>query len=161
MSSSVHVSLAGLHRTVPALPARDVSASAAYLRAHFGFVAIHEDSGFAKLIRDDAIVHLWEASDETWRTRSDVMERPVRSGAESFLAGTASCRIDVRDVDALFAELQPRGVLHSGSQTGPAETSFGTREFATLDLDGNLIEFVQWISRADGTDVAPASPDRS
>ena len=66
---------------------------------------------------------------------------PICSGAESFLAGTASCRIEVADVDALFAELDRAGVLHPTVRDGVAATDFGTREFATLDLDGNLLTF--------------------
>ena len=57
---------------------------------------------------------------------------------------TASCRIEVADIDALFAELQPRGVLHEVSYGGVETTDFGTREFATLDADGNLITFFRW-----------------
>ena len=66
------------------------------------------------------------------------------SGAESFLAGTASCRIETEDVDGLYAELTATGVLHPVSRDGVTETDFGTREFATLDADGNLIEFFRW-----------------
>jgi hypothetical protein len=96
------------------------------------------------MVRDDAVVHLWSASDEEWRSRDDFAERPVCSGAESFLAGTASCRIEVADVDALFAELQAADVLHPVSKGGVGATDFGTREFATLDLDGNLLSFFRW-----------------
>ena len=93
--------------------------------------------------RDDAVLHLWEASDESWRDR-DLLERPVSSGAESFIAGTASCRILVDGVDDLFGELGRGDVLHPVSQEGVAATDFGTREFATLDLDGNLVTFFEW-----------------
>ena len=134
-----------LGRTIPALPVRDVTKAAAFYRERFGFAAPHVTEGFAVLERDDAVVHLWGASDEEWRTRGDVAQRPVCSGAESFLAGTASCRIEVTDVDALFAELQPTGVLHPVSRDGVTETDFGTREFATLDGDGNLLTFFRWV----------------
>ena len=70
--------------------------------------------------------------------------QPICSGAESFLAGTASCRIEVSDVDALFAELQSAGVLHHVSLAAVNATDFGTREFATLDSDGNLLTFFCW-----------------
>ena len=100
--------------------------------------------GFAVIVRDDAVVNLWGASDEAWRERDDLAARPVCSGAESFLAGTASCRIEVDDVDALFEELQAADVLHPVSRDGVTTTDFGTREFATLDLDGNLLSFFRW-----------------
>jgi hypothetical protein len=68
----------------------------------------------------------------------------VRSGAESFIAGTASCRIRVFDVDALYAEMAEADVLHPVSRDGVSDTDYGAREFATLDLDGNLVTFFRW-----------------
>jgi hypothetical protein len=35
-------------------------------------------------------------------------------------------------------------VLHPVSKAGVGATDFGTREFATLDLDGNLLSFFRW-----------------
>jgi catechol 2,3-dioxygenase-like lactoylglutathione lyase family enzyme len=133
-----------LGRTIPALPVRDVRAAVAYYRERFGFVAPHETDGFAVIGRDDAVIHLWGASDEGWRGRHDLRERPICSGAESFIAGTASCRIEVADPDALFVELRDQDVLHPVSRDGVDDTDFGTREFATLDLDGNLLTFYRW-----------------
>ena len=135
---------AGLHRTIPALPVRDVRAAVAYYRERFGFHSPHETDDFAVIARDDAVLHLWGATDEDWTTRADLAQRPIRSGAESFIAGTASCRIEVADIDALYAELEPNGVLHRVSRDGVETTDFGTREFATLDLDGNLLTFFRW-----------------
>jgi catechol 2,3-dioxygenase-like lactoylglutathione lyase family enzyme len=134
----------GLHRTIPALPVRDVQAALAHYVERFGFEVRHHDGDFAVIIRDDAVLHLWGATDESWRTRPDLADRPICSGAESFIAGTASCRIEVTDVDALYAELEPTGVLHPVSRDGVTTTDFGTREFATLDRDGNLLSFFRW-----------------
>lgn len=89
------------------------------------------------------MVHLWEASDESWRSR-DSLGQPVRSGAESFIAGTASCRIEIEGVDELYEELARSDVLHTVSKDGPDDTDYGTREFAALDRDGNLISFFRW-----------------
>ena len=136
--------MAGLGRTIPALPVREVRAAVKHYREHFGFDVRHESDDFAVLARDDAALHLWGATDATWRTREDLTERPVSSGAETFLAGTASCRIEVADVDSLFAELERERVVHPATQDGVAETDFGTREFAALDLDGNLLTFFRW-----------------
>ena len=72
------------------------------------------------------------------------MEQPVRSGAESFIAGTASCRIAAEGVDELYEEMRESDVLHPASKDEVENTDFGTREFATLDLDGNLVTFFQW-----------------
>ena len=135
-----------LGRTIPALPALDVAASVVFYNERLGFETVHHDGGFAVLRRDDAVVHLWQADDESWENRARD-ERPVCSGAESFLAGTASCRIEVEGVDELYAELRERDVLHPVSCDDVTETDFGTREFATLDCDGNLIAFFTWVDR--------------
>jgi hypothetical protein len=109
------------------------------------FQVLHQDGGFAVLGRDDAVVHLWQAGDESWRERES-LEQSVRSGAESFIAGTASCRILVEGVDGLYEELRGNDVLHPVSKEGVSATDFGTREFATLDPDGNLISFFEWVT---------------
>lgn len=135
-----------LGRTIPALPVQDAAAAVSFYRDRLGFEALHEDDGFAVVRRDEAVLHLWQASDEGWRERADP-RGPVRSGAESFLAGTASCRVEVDGVDELYAELSARDVLHPVSHGGVADTDFGTREFATVDLDGNLVTFFMWVSQ--------------
>ena len=133
-----------LNQTIPAMPVRDASAAVAFYKDRLGFEVLHHDGGFAVICRDEAILHLWEASDESWRERG-WSERPVSSGAESFIAGTASCRIRVEGVDELYDELRHNDVLHPVSENGVDDTDFGTREFATLDLDGNLIVFFRWV----------------
>lgn len=135
---------AGLGRTIPALPVREVHAAVTHYRDRFGFHARHQADDFAVLARDDAVLHLWGATDEDWRSREDLAGQPICSGAESFLAGTASCRIEVADLDALFEELQGEDVLHEASRRGVTTTDFGTREFATVDCDGNLLTFFRW-----------------
>jgi catechol 2,3-dioxygenase-like lactoylglutathione lyase family enzyme len=132
-----------LDQTIPALPVRDAAAAVAFYRDRLGFEVLHHDGGFAVMCRDEAVLHLWEASDESWRTR-DSSEPPVRSGAESFIAGTASCRIRVEGVDELYEELRGKDVLHRVSREGVSDTDFGSREFATVDLDGNLLTFFRW-----------------
>lgn len=135
-----------LVRAIPAMPVRDVATAVACYRDKFGFSVLHRDSGFAVVCRDDARVNLWEASDESWRTRSG--QEPVCSGAESFIAGTASFRVEVTDVDALYAELSATGVLHYTDAGAPTHTDFGTYEFASTDVDGNLIEFYRWVAES-------------
>jgi hypothetical protein len=123
---------------------RVVAAAVRHYRERFGFDAPHETEGFAVITRDDAVLHLWAASGEDWRERAGFTSKPVCSGAESFIAGTASCRIETGDVDGLYEELRAADVLHPVSREGVTTTDFGTREFATLDLDGNLLTFFHW-----------------
>jgi catechol 2,3-dioxygenase-like lactoylglutathione lyase family enzyme len=118
-----------LGRTIPALPVSDIAAAAGHYRDEFGFAVLHREARFAVIERDDARIHLWLADGGG-------------PGAEAHLAGSASCRIEVDGVDELYEELRP--VLHPVSKDGPKDTDFGSREFATLDRDGNLIEFFRW-----------------
>lgn len=131
-------------RTVPALPVRTIGEAVECYVDRFGFDCVHrDDAGFAVVRRDEAEIHLWQAGDERWRDR-DAEGSPVVSGAESFLAGTASCRVEVDSVaavDALYDELAAVGRLHPADGGAPVDTDFGTREFATLDVDGNLLTF--------------------
>ncbi len=138
--------MVSMNQTIPAMPIRDVAAGVDFYRHRLGFDVVHHEGGFAVLRRDEAVVHLWEGSDESWRERPS-LERPVCSGAESFIAGTASCRIRVEGVDELYAELRASDVLHPVSKEAVDDTDFGTREFATLDLDGNAVAFFQWVAR--------------
>jgi catechol 2,3-dioxygenase-like lactoylglutathione lyase family enzyme len=132
-------------QTIPALPVRDVARSVVFYRDRLGFDVPHHDGGFAVLVRDEAVLHLWQADDERWRDRESLGDRPVRSGAESFIAGTASCRVRVEGVDELYDELKRADVLHQVSRDRVDETDYGTREFATVDLDNNLVTFFEWV----------------
>ena len=136
----------GLLRTIPALPVADVEVALVGWTTRLGFSAAHVEDSFAVLRRDDAEVHLWAADDTRWAERTDLADRPVRSGAESFLAGTASCRIEVaaaEDLSALAVELGPTGVLHP-SHPEVTLTDYGTEELHALDPDGNLVTFFRW-----------------
>jgi catechol 2,3-dioxygenase-like lactoylglutathione lyase family enzyme len=129
------------------MPVRDMPAAVAFYRDRLGFDVVHHDAGFAVLGRDEAVVHLWESSDEAWRERVDVASNPVCTGAESFIAGTASFRVEVSGVDELYEEMRDADVLHPVAHGGVDDTDVGSREFATLDLDGNLVTFFEWVSR--------------
>jgi catechol 2,3-dioxygenase-like lactoylglutathione lyase family enzyme len=128
-----------LLQAIPALPATDIARSAAFYRDQLGFTLDVLEDGFAILRRDGVEIHLWAASDESWRTRSG--GSPVESGAESFLAGTASCRVGILGVDELYKDLEPRGIVHPNGHV--QDTEWGTREFGVLDLEGNLITFFE------------------
>lgn len=130
--------------TIPSLPVADTVAAAAWWTERLGFATLHAEPGFARMQRDDAEIHLWAADHTDWRERADLAERPVRSGGESFLAGTASCRVrcdELAGLDALYAELGATEVLHGVSAGGPQDTDYGLRELHALDQDGNLVTF--------------------
>ena len=109
---------------------------------------VHADKDFAIVSRDGCVLHLWLADDVGWRQRQDFGRVPVVSGAEDFLAGTASCRIEVTGdgaLDALYAEMKATDVLHRVSRSGVAVTDYGMREVHVSDPDGNLLSFFERI----------------
>jgi catechol 2,3-dioxygenase-like lactoylglutathione lyase family enzyme len=124
---------------IPALPVAQITSSLAFYRDSLGFTVGYEEAGFAIVRRDAVEIHLWQAGDRSWERRSSAT--PVVSGAESFLAGTASCRVQVTDIDALHAAVAPLGVIHPNGQL--ADKPWGTREFAVLDPDNNLLTFFE------------------
>ncbi len=125
--------------TIPAFPVADMDKSMAFYCDKLGFTPGYREAGFAIICRDHAELHLWLASDESWRTRKHW--QPIVSGAESFIAGTASCRIGIEGIDELHSTLQPLGIIHPN---GPlADKWYGLREFAVLDPDNNLITFFE------------------
>lgn len=124
---------------IPALPVKDIGKSMTFYCNKLGFTVIHQETGFAVLRRDGVEIHLWAASDEDWRTRGGTP--PVVSGTESFIAGTASCRVAIENVDELYAALQPFGILHPNAPL--RDQWWGSREFGVVDLDNNLITFFE------------------
>lgn len=136
-----------LLKSIPALPVTDVVGATDFYRDRLGFSIGYVDENFAIVTRDGVELHLWAANDETWSRRTEVVSStPVVSGAESFLAGTASCRIEVSGIDSLYEEMKETGVLYS-SDTVVEETSWGTMEFPVLDLERNLLTFYERIGR--------------
>ncbi len=124
---------------VPVMPVRDPEAAARFYAEKMDFAIGHLEAGYAILNMDRIQIHLWAATDESWRGRDG--GTPIMSGAESFLAGTASCRVRVADIDRLHERYRAAGVLHPNGPLG--DKPYGLREFAVLDLDGNLITFFE------------------
>ena len=110
---------------VPALAVSDERRAVAFLEDALGFVELrHEGRGLVILRRDQVEMHLWVADGSA-------------PGAERHLAGTVSCRIEVTGVDELHQHCQAMGVVHPNAPL--AAQPWGTREFAVLDPDNNLI----------------------
>ncbi|MGH9847096.1 MAG: bleomycin resistance protein [Blastocatellia bacterium] len=128
-----------LLHAIPALPVRDQERSTAFYRDQLGFNVAFQNKGFVKLQRDAVEIHLWVANDESWRNRQAT--EPVVSGAESFIAGTHSCRIGMEGVDELYRVVQPLGIVHPNGAI--EDMPWGTREFGITDPDNNLVTFFE------------------
>jgi len=130
-------------KSIPALPVKDINAATKFYETRLGFFARHVEQDFAIVQRDDLELHLWAACNESWRIPLWItVGHPVKTGAESFLAGTASCRIQVEEIDALYSEYKASGVLY-GPNAIVTLQPWGHRDFPVLDLERNLITFYQ------------------
>lgn len=69
-------------KTIPALPVHNIDKAAQFYETKFGFNCLYKDKGFAKLMRDEAEIHLWAACDKSWKWRSIILfVRPIWSGS--------------------------------------------------------------------------------
>lgn len=130
---------AQLVSAVPVLPVASTAPAVAWYVDRLGFREIFLSDGYAIVRRDGVEIHLWQAADESWRGKPAVA--PLETGAESFLAGTASCRVRVEGVAELHAAAEAAGIVHPNGPLG--DRPWGTREFAVLDRDGNLVTFFE------------------
>jgi len=116
-----------------------------FYTTRLGFTARHHDEDFCIMVRDEVEIHLWKSGDETWRTKgAGLAKEPICSGAESFLAGTASCRIEVQGIDELFEEYKRQEVIYD-QNTVVEDQPWGKREFPALDHHRNLLTFYEEI----------------
>jgi uncharacterized glyoxalase superfamily protein PhnB len=117
---------ATLKSAQPVLPARDVEQALRFYVERLGFrLAFGKAANnYMGVCRDGVELHL------QWQSEADF---------EAGTAGQCVLRLVVDDPDALFDEYKDKGVFQDG--TALKDTSWGTREFAFFDLNGNGLTF--------------------
>ncbi len=134
-----------MKKTIPALPVHSIKKSCEYYTNKLGFKIRHQEETFAFAVRDEIEIHLWQSCDKSWKWRSIFLFlKPIWTGAETFIAGTASCRIQLGDIESMFAEFKRAGVLHSPDAV-IQEQYWGVKEFAAVDQDQNLLTVYEHI----------------
>lgn len=99
-------------RTIPSLTVTNIKKAVEFYETKMGFYAKHKEETFAAIVRGVIEIHLWACCDRGWKFRSlALFLRPICSGTESFLAGTANCRIEVEGIDELYEEYRAPGIL--------------------------------------------------
>ena len=114
----------GMVKAVPRFPVYDLRDALEFYEKRLGFRKLFELEGYAGVGRSDFELHLFK------------MDQPE-------LPKWTSCRVNVRGVDALYAEYARARVIHPNG--GLANQPWGFREFTVLDLCGNAIVFGEWI----------------
>jgi len=132
-----------MQKTIPALPVKSIKQSCEYYTTKLGFTIRHREETFAIAVRDEIEIHLWQSCDKSWRWRSFLLFlKPIWTGAETFIAGTASCRIEVQGIEELYKEYKAAGVLHS-HDSQIVDQYWGHKEFHTVDIHRNLLTFYE------------------
>lgn len=110
--------------TTPVLPSLNEIATIQFYTEKLGFTFTGSHHGYLIFARDGKSIHLWPCEDpET--------------------AKNAGCYIYVTDIDDLYAEYKPLGIVHPN---GPLKLMpFGIRQFAVVDNNGNIFYFAEYM----------------
>ena len=121
-------------QVTPFLHVPDLQKALDFFTDILGFTVPFREEGYAYIHRETVGFRLLEAEQDQ-----------TGAGSRRF-----AYYIDVRDVDALYAELKPKlDTLPPGDVHGPADKPYGQRELLVLAPDGELIVFGMELS--DGT----------
>ena len=119
----------------PFMYADDLEEAVRFFRDLLGFTAVIHRDGYAHLEREAAAVRIMQNGPEYTGQRPK--GRPFRY------------YMDVRDVDALDAELRPKlSHLPPDHVHGPVDQPYGKRELMILAPDGGVVVFGQEIPPA-------------
>lgn len=122
-------------RTITVLPVADIAAACGWYERALGFatVYLHEGSdeteatNYAVLRRGNLDIHL-------------ILDEPPPHRTAWTVAGTGYLYLMVRDLDAVYAEVQASGIPIT---RGPAIENWGARGFNLTDPSGNAIHVEQ------------------
>ena len=132
MSIGPAAKLMRLTQITPFVPCTKLEDQIAFYRDTLGFTVGFQAENYAFLKRDDAAIRLVEVD------ASIDLKTPEREG---------SFYIDVRDIDAVYAAMQPAlSKLPQGRVRAPFNQDYGQREFHVIDEDCTLIFFGEGIA---------------
>jgi catechol 2,3-dioxygenase-like lactoylglutathione lyase family enzyme len=124
--------MGNLLQVTPFIHVPDIEAAISFFEDLLGFSTLLKGGGYAYVEREGVGIRL--------------LQNQGNDGAPPGNRRFAYY-VDVRDVDALHAELKPKlDRLPSGDVHGPADKPYGQRELLILAPDGNLIAFGQAIT---------------
>lgn len=125
--------MANFIQITPFITVENLDRAIAFFTEILSFEVKLRFSDYAYLHRETVGFRLYEAGEGN----------PAPAGNRRF-----AYYIDVRDVDALYAELKPKlDTMPKGDVYGPVDQSYGQRELLVLAPDGNLIVFGQFIAK--------------
>ena len=110
---------------IPVLASLNEEETAKFYTEKLGFTFYSGWDGYLIFGRDEIFIHLWPC---------DNVE----------IAKNTGCYVVVTEVDKLFAEYEPMGIIHPDGSL--KDRPWKMREFSIADNNGNLIHFGEDIS---------------
>lgn len=114
-----------IQSAVPILASLNADDTIAFYTKKLGFTFYSNWDGYLIFGKDKIFLHLWPTQDE---------EIPKSTG----------CYLNVTDVDELYAQYEPLGIVHPNGKLKDMEWEM--RQFSILDNNGNIIHFGEDIS---------------
>ena len=135
------------YQITPFMHVRELEPAVAFFRDLLGFAVPFQVHNYAYVEREGCAVRIWAHDDV-------VLATPPGRNFRYY--------IDVRDVEAIYAELKPKlDKLPPGDVHGPADKHYGQRELLILAPDGDLVCFGQAIQSPPKPSAADADPPSS
>ncbi len=111
-----------LLKATPVLPALNIKETVYFYEQKLGFVVRHQEDEYGIIVRDDVEIHFWKCADKK-------------------IPENSSCRVTVEGEDVIYRQAKQEAIVHSNAEI---ETKpWGMREFAIIDLNGNLVWFLE------------------
>jgi len=107
----------------PVLASLDIQRSAEFFVSKLGFTKDHVAQGEYGIVSNGPVqIHFWACTDR-------------------HIAEATGCRVQVQGIEGLHAKCASNAIVHPNAPlTGKP---WGTKEFAILDPDGNLVTFYE------------------
>lgn len=107
----------------PVLASLDIERSVEFFVSKLGFTSVHASQGEYGIVSNGPVeIHFWACANRS-------------------IAEATSCRVQVHGVQDLHSQCASQAIVHPNA---PLDTKpWGTKEFAILDPDGNLVTFYE------------------
>lgn len=112
--------IATFESAIPVLPSLDLARTAHFYSGILGFDVLHNADGYLVLRRDMVGIHFWLTDNKD-------------------LPASSVCRVRVSEIEELHAHCEQSGIVHPNGTL--SDKPWGTREFAIIDPDSNLLTF--------------------
>lgn len=110
----------------PVLASLDINRSVEFFVSKLGYAKVHADQGVYGIVSSGPVhLHFWACSDRR-------------------IAEATSCRICVQGIESLYALCSREHIVHPKAML--EAKPWGSKEFAIVDPDGNLVTFYENIS---------------